>query len=515
MRDASVEKVLAQRRMARQKDSFANDPAKWAEERAGIFLWSKQKEVLRSLVDNHDTVVKAGHGVGKSFLSAVAICWWMDTRWPHGRIATTAPSLHQVESILWFEIRNVIEKVNKRYAEGETYAPMPGRLTSTNGVQAWKSDDGRVLGMGRKPPDNKEEDAFQGIHAEGGVLAIGDEAVGLSEGMIDALGNITSTEASRRLLICNPTNPASYVGKIFREDFKNWAKITISVFDAPYFTGEEVPPEVAAALTDQSYVDNKKEEYGEGTPRYLSRVQGEFAWDNDNSLIMQEDIAPAHDLELPETGERPVLGVDIAYTGRDESVIYSNDNGRVRLVDHWRQPDGDNLAIAQRIHDAALKTGAIEVRADSNGIGGPIVRDVIRMRDRDKADYNIVKMMGSEAAPNPIEHANGRAWWYDTLRYALRRGEIDLDPKDTKATDELMGIQYTLSTRRQALLIESKKDMKARGLGSPDFADAIVYATAPLSHLAEPQPGEVMRYDPTDFVGGENPENSWATALDW
>lgn len=59
---------------------YRNDPVLWAEEFLGLVLWSKQKEILRSIAENKRTAVKSCHSIGKTFLSAVASAWWISTR---------------------------------------------------------------------------------------------------------------------------------------------------------------------------------------------------------------------------------------------------------------------------------------------------------------------------------------------------------------------------------------------------------------------------------------------------
>lgn len=510
MFDQATDYALAQRRRRRRQGDYFNNPVLWAKERAGIHLWGKQAEIAMSVAENHDNVVKAGHGVGKSLLAAVLICWWVDTRWPDGRVASTAPSSHQIGAIVWYEVRNIYRAVNKRYEEGDTFATMPGYITSDN---IWKTEDGDMVGFGRKPPDHKVDDAFQGIHSRSGyVLAIGDEAVGLTEEMVDSLGNITSTGDSRRLLICNPTNPASYVGKIFKEDFANWTKHTISVFDNPNFTGEEVPDNFPLeALSDQSFVDSKKAEYGEGTPRYISRILGEFAFDNDFSLIRVEDLARAHDTDIRPSGDQPVLGVDVARFGDDLSVVYSNDNGLVRFVESWSGVDG--MTTAEKIHQIALRTTAREVRIDATGLGGPIKDRVVQIRNNDGATYDIVEMIGSQRAIDPVQHHNARAQWWDGLRYDLKAGLIDVDPSDSVLEDELLAVQYKFSARN-ALLIESKDDMRKKGRKSPDFADAMVYAAADMTYLEQPPTGKQF-VDSDEFSGEDDYGDSVLNALQW
>lgn len=197
---------------------YKDDPVLWAKEIPNIHLWSAQAEVARAVAKGGDIAVKAGHGVGKSLLAALLICWWIDTRYPDCFVASTAPSTAQISAIVWREVHGIKSKITERYKAGLIDHEMPGYIT---GDPSYKTDAGVVIGFGRKPPERNEVggsgDAFQGIHARSGVLAIGDESVGLSEDLIDALGNITSTKNSARLLICNPTNPLSYTAKLFKD----------------------------------------------------------------------------------------------------------------------------------------------------------------------------------------------------------------------------------------------------------------------------------------------------------
>ena len=86
------------------------------------------------------------------------------------------------------------------------------------------------------------------------------------------MANITTNEASRRVLIANPTDPMSYLGKIFKEEMENWKRMSISVLESPNFTGEPMPPNVLQKLTGPSYVEQKKQEYGEDSARFKARV---------------------------------------------------------------------------------------------------------------------------------------------------------------------------------------------------------------------------------------------------
>lgn len=267
-----------------------------------------------------------------SYTAGFLACWWIDTRtarYDDTFVVTTAPSLQQVAGILWREIRTFKKMIDDRYAEGLIDHKLPGTINAFN---EWKDERGKLIGFGRKPPDNKEESGLQGIH--GHVFAVADEACGVSLDMIDALANITSNEGSRRLLIGNPTNPASHFGKIFKENTGVWSLHTISVFDSPHFTDEKetTPQHVLDVLTGPQYVEDKRLEYGENSARYKARVLGEFAWDLGDTLITPEDLAVAHDTEIhPLESDSVKLGVDIARYGcfDDQTEILTDEGWKL------------------------------------------------------------------------------------------------------------------------------------------------------------------------------------------
>jgi len=507
----------------RRSAEYFNNPVLWAKDHLGIQLWSKQAEVAMSVVTDKNVVVKAGHEVGKSFLAGVLICWWVDTRWdlPGGCfVVSTAPSSKQINAIVWREVRKFWQLSQQRHLAGIIDHALPGYITS---MAHWRLESGIELGYGAKPPEHKE-DTMSGIHARY-VLAVGDEAVGLTESLIDDLGNITSNATSRRFLILNPTNPLSYVAKIFKNAITSWSKHTITVFDSPNFHGGEgLPIEVLETLVDQSYVDDKLAEWGgvyfdektgkksSTSPKYISRVLGEFAFDMGPTLVSVEDMAVGLDTDIPvDQGSRPVLGVDVSRSEfGDMNTVYSNTNGRLRFVDAWNEKNA--MRTADKIHELALSTGALEVRIDSAGLGGPIVDRVAELAEE---RYLVIGMLGGAASPNRSKWYNTRAYWYSEFQRLLAGGKIDIDITDEQLQEEMLGIEYKQqSSGLGAILIESKDDMRKRGVGSPDYADAAIYAmadTSPLTgsamgHLSK---GDIVIESPWDMLGLSRLDSSY------
>lgn len=510
--------ALSQIEKRREKQRYFSNPVLWAEEYLGIKPWSAQADVAMSVVDNKNVVVKAGHEVGKSWLAGLLICWWVDTRWdlPGGCfVVSTAPSTRQINAIVWREVRKFHNLAKKRFNEGLVDHPLPGYVTSD---AHWRLPDGIELGYGAKPADSADKesgnDSMSGIHARY-VLAVGDEAVGLSKGLIGDLANITSNATSRRFLICNPTNPLSYVASIFKRQLKGWKTHTISVFDSPNFHGrgicnadscknwaehqkmepyEGFPIEVLETLVDQTYVDDMAEEHGVDSPTYISRVTGEFAWDMGFTLIRPEDIAKSLDCEIvPSYGSVPRLGVDVSRSKRgDKNTVYKWHDGRLRFVDDWNDPDA--MATADRIHKHAMALAVKEVRIDGQGLGGPIA-DRVRMLAQ--GQYEIFEILGNDPSPDLDRWQNFRAWsWWD-LQDRMSKSLVDIDPEDEKLQEQLMGVEIKKrTTGRNNILLESKEEMAKRGIHSPDHADAAVYAAVDLTSWQNRLPvGTVIAQD--------------------
>lgn len=547
--------VLADLERREQAAGYFDDVAAWAEDFLGLKLWWKQEEIAQAIATGpiKSVAVRAGHGVGKSFLAALLVCWWIDTRpIQYVFVASTAPSADQVGAILWREIRRFHSLSQKRFAEHKklkaqgkdaSHLPdhqLPGYITMDN---KWRDNLGNLIGQGRKPPDHSE-DAFQGIHAEY-VLAIGDEACGLTESMIDSLSNITSNAKSRRLLIANPTNPRSRLGTIFRDDTGAWSLHHISVLHSPNFHGGGIcdcpehvdeplglglSEQALASLTDQSYVDEKKLEYGENSARYKARVLGEFAYEEGNTLFTQFEIGKATDATVePDVESYVILGVDVARMGRDSTFIYKFEwgliwmtdpetnekvaltdsrGGHLRFVDSWQAPGVDRLekdgtitvGTASLIHSRAMELNAREVRIDASGMGMIIIDALTTLAGN---QYEIIEMMGGGPTPDRRTYFNNRAFQFSQMRDRFGRGEIDIDPEDRLLVEELEDILYEITDGSQGggIKIESKESMKRRGVKSPDAADAAWYACADLTHLDGPQPGDTLRRTPEEILG--------------
>lgn len=506
---------------------YRDDPVLWAWEYLGVQLWSKQKEILYSLRDNRNTAVAAAHGVGKSYVAGIAVGWWVDTH-PLDEVfvASTAPTMDQV-NIIWDNIRRVHALAKRRFEEGLVDHPLPGNVTGDN---KWKLPDGTIIGQGRKPPDAKSDVAFQGRHATY-LLAIGDEAVGLSSGFLGALGNIATGEFNRQLLLANPTDPSSAMAKIWSQNLESWVRMHISLFDSPAVTPEEdFDMSLAPALSGWDYINERREEWGEDDPRYIARVLGQWAFDAGNTVFTAEELARAKNtVVVPDPVWRREIGVDIARMGKDASLVYLRERGevwetdpdtgkrlqgtgvegvRIRKLAEWKKAplvgkkDPDNPGSAERV-DTILRTEDVLVaKVDASGIGSAVVDGLADLND---GTYLVFEVFGGAPASDKRAYTNLRAETFFDLKKDMHLGRVDLDGDDEELFDELSAIQFEI-TDKGPIKIESKEAIRKDGRKSPDHADALWYAYLDIDALLDDpyhlERGDKLLIDPSEYLFG-------------
>lgn len=442
------------------------DIVAWTEQKRNGFLWSKQREVAESVIDNRYTAVKSAHGTGKSWFAANLVSWWLDQHPVGDAFAiTTAPTAPQVEAILWREISVAHEQGN-----------LPGRITWGQ-VPTWKVGD-RMIAYGRKPADyadpNKAMQAFQGIHAKF-VLVVLDEACGIPIWLWNAVDSIVTNDDARVLAIGNPDDPASEFYNVCRPG-SEYNTITISAFDLPAFTGEEVPEGLNKSLTGKGWVEERQRKWGVDSPLYQSKVLGEFPDLSDDSLITPKMVREAMERDL-ETLEIPTFGGDVARKGVDKTVAYMNRGGALRRV--HESSKASTMATAGAFARILRAHPDSPMWVDISGLGAGVYD---RLKEQ---NFNVHEFDGGSAPLDPIRYKNKRAESYWELRQEFEEGDVDLDPADLDLAAELQSIKWMLDSRGR-IIIESKDDMRKRGLPSPDHADGAMMARRSPVYVPDP-----------------------------
>jgi hypothetical protein len=477
------------------------DPVLFATHMLGIDLWPREVEILRSIKTQRRAAVKACHGVGKTFTLAVATLWWL-ARYREGIVLTTSPTQRQVRTQLWTEIHRLIERAK---------VPYP-KLKTTE--LKFRDDHNFAIGFSTNQAEN-----FQGYHGKY-VLIIADEAPGIESGIWDAVAGTMAGGTVHIVMAGNPTVPSGAFYDAFTKDPTLWHCFTISAFDTPNLQGlslEQIlqmdPVEDGPLdrnplphLVTRRWVYDQYHAWWHGdeasSPNWLARVLARFPEQAQNALIQLSwlEHAKRRAAEQPviDDGSGPlVAGVDVG-GGESETVVYvceyRHDRRRIIRMGAWRGRDTRGQVV-NFLNEFRRRLSI--VRVDAIGVGHNFG---LHLRDCRFPIELINVAMSCDSKPQLGESdparrfVNLKASFYQTLADAFERDEVE-GLVDDATMGQLAGILYELDSQGR-MSIESKQQARARGVLSPDRAEALMLA------LAEP-PCKVEYYSERNPPGAE------------
>ena len=464
-----------------------NKYGKWQDDPVGFVngaleetVWSKQREILESVRDNKRTIVPACHAPGKSHIAARAIAWWVSVH-PVGtaQVVTTATTYRQVRNVLWPHVRRVAARHK-----------LPGEVFTVE----WKIGN-EMVAYGFSA-GNHDETAVQGVHAPH-LLVVVDEAGGISQTLGTALESLMTGGHTRLLVLGNP--PTDQEGSWFERACSSdlYNVIPIGAFDTPNFTGEDagtckscpanIPPHpVATHLVDADWVNDVVKEYGEDSAFVEARVHARFPSVVANKVIPLSWIEASAD-QVVDPG--PIqLGVDIAADGGDEFVIAWAD-GMSCTVRHKSSGKANANAVdvagviltqilaAEKVHKERQISDPVRVKIDSIGVGWGVASVLKTWGSEQRHNSKIIAVNVAERARDSNRFMNQRAemWWNArNLLQPKNEGMQDVRLEiDHRCAAQMTGPTYA-SDSSGRIKIESKADMKRRGIPSPDRAEAIL-----------------------------------------
>jgi hypothetical protein len=266
----------------------------------------------------------------------------------------------------------------------------------------------------------------------------------------------------------NPDNPNAHFRNVCtatdKAAFDNI--IQISAFD--WFAEMDQYPELQSLMISPGWVEERVKRWGRDSAIFKSKVLGQFPGVSDRALITPAMLSKAHVLDLPGLGSGH-YSLDVARFGDDETVLYRNREGVVRH--EWSMRGADTMATADRLAGTlGAHQGGVGAMVDTIGVGGGVFDRVKQL------GLPVYSFNASEKAHHPDKFKNRRAEAFWGMRVMMENGELDLDPDDFELTAQLLGIEYFLD-KMGHIQIESKDDMKARGVDSPDRADAVMMVT--------------------------------------
>lgn len=427
--------------------AYADDPTGFIRDVLGEHAWRRQAEIAESVRDHSDTAVPSCFGSGKSWIAARIVAWWVCTG---GVAITTADTFRQVRDILWRELR-------RAHAQGD----LPGKIPAVE--CRWEAGAG-AWAVGIKPGDWNAE-GFQGIHGTK-VLTVYDEANGIPGNLWESGRGLAVSASDRRLAIGNPYEPIGPFWEACRS--RSWNVLPIAAIDTPLFTGEWVPAAARDGLISPEWVERLRAEGLEGTPFWVAKVEGRFPDTASNAILPLSWVEAAR--ALPHHGgAEDFAGLDVARFGSDDTVLLEGEgNGPVEATVLHGHDTMETAGLGARFLRERRGTLAI----DAIGVGAGVVDRLVEQR----LPGAVIDVNVGEGAQDPSRYINLRAelWW--ALREAFGKGEISLaalpEVPYLRLREELTAVRYRLTSAGK-VQVESKEEMRARGTGSPDAADAL------------------------------------------
>ena len=461
------------------------------------YPWTKQMEIMQSVVDNTRTAVKAGHNVGKTHIAARAGLWFLHA-YPGSVVITTAPKLPQVRDLLWGRWRQTWG-ANKPRLGGECLLM---RHTPFPGIDSWFAAGYTA----------RDEAAFAGYHEEN-MLFIFDEASGIPDHIYDSVEGMLGGLNTKILLIGNPLARTGRFFEACRDPDYN--TITISCLDHPNVVHEK---QIYAAAVAPKWPAERAKKWGRDSTMYRVRVAGDFPLEDKSALLQLGWIEECVDIdgEFKNTINRDLVlstayGIDLAGGGGGDKQVL------VRLSEFT---NGFVYEILAKMHNTRMDDVAAEVAKqarpedligyDAVGVGagfgvmlenegidiGQIVpykasfspEDLIDPEDEEDQEFENLGAESWWAFRNQLENANKH-------RFTQSMYAVYLDD-DEDLIFQLSDRKYFINERTSKIYMQPKREMSS----SCDEADAHIIALRTL--LLGGGPGRVRDLGETRATGG-------------
>jgi hypothetical protein len=415
--------------------------------------------------------VASGHGVGKGALTAMIVKWFHDTR-PHGRGIVTANTADQLSTKTWAEVAKWHNLSRTRHLSHWQAT----KLSNLLAPETWF--------ISALPWSKDRPEAFAGLHAPY-VLVVCDEASAIHDTIWDTLEGAMTTVRAIWLTFGNPTRNTGRFKEIFPGGLyaHEWRTRRIDSRTAKMANQAQIQSWIASRGIDSDFVK--------------IRVLGEHPSQSEEQFIGEDLVRAAQQREQTPYLHMPkVLGVDVATTGRTVLILRQ---GCKILWDQWFLNKGveEVAAIVSSFMDKEQPDATF---VDSVGVGAGVY-GLLR-----HTNHRVIAANGAHAVPEVPEapgelpanqiYWNMRACMYGRMREWLRtvgclplRAQV---PAEYEAQYLGLGKElqqpfwhYAVRGGYTLVVIESKDDMKERGIGSPDESDSLsltFYAPVRVQH---------------------------------
>jgi len=404
--------------------------------------------------------VASGHGIGKTAFLSWVIIWFVSVHMDIS-VVVTANTLSQLSGKTWRELA----RWHRRAIHGDWF-----QWTATS---FYLKDRPETHKANAVPWTKERSEAFAGTHAKW-VLVIYDEGSAIDDDIWEVTEGAMTTAGAIWLVFGNPTRNTGRFRECFRGRKHRW-------------TTRQVDSR-SAKKANKGQLQAWIEDHGEDSDFVRIRVRGEFPRVSATQLISTElvedaqrewrrrvpveavakalSIGPEAVAKLridPSNSAAKLLVCDVARFGSDQTVFALRHGKTFLPLEKLRGLDTQQVA---RRFDGWIR--AIEpdgVFVDASGIGAGVC-DTLRSYGHD-----IIEVNGALKALDERRFSNRRAeMWWAMKEWLGKAGAIP--HTDTDLMGDLTAPEYTYAAKDR-IQLESKDDMRARGLNSPDTGDAL------------------------------------------
>ena len=411
-------------------------------EEAGPDEW--QTKILKYLGDNILTInqalqiaMRSGTETGKTALIAWLILWYISTR-KDPRIVVTANTGSQLSTKTWAELA----KWHKMSINRHWHTWTATKFYNNNHPETWFA-----VAM---PWSLENSQAFAGTHAEY-VLMIFDEASEIPDPIWEVAEGAATKPGHIWLVFGNPSQNTGRFAECFKKYRHRWYCVEIDARQAK--------------KSDKGKIQQWLEDYGEDSDFFRVRVKGMEPRASSHQMFPYDLVEKAmgRQIHISQYQHAPVIiGGDIARFGDAKTVPTVRQGLAVTFQKGYRNLD--TMQNAGHFCHLMETEKADACFIDEGAMGAGVI-------DRCKQlGYNVIAVNFGSKATNDKKYFNkGAEMWSEMLDWLKAGGCL---PNDPELRDDLTGRQYGYDAKGR-LQLETKEDMKSRGLSSPDNADSL------------------------------------------
>lgn len=411
----------------------------------------KMGERLRSGAVARGEIIReataSGHGIGKSAFVSMVLKWAFDTM-EDTRGVVTANTELQLRTKTWAEVSKWHEM--SLTSDWSTLTATALISNAPGHDKTWRID--------AVPWSENNTEAFAGLHNEGKrLILVFDEASAIADKVWEvAMGALTDENTEIIwLAFGNPTRNTGRFRECFRRERHLWG---IDQIDSRTVEGVNL-------VELQNMVDT----YGEDSDTVKVRIRGIFPSMSTRQFISEDDADKAFKVVLRKEQfdfAPTIITCDPAWTGGDELVIALRQGLHFRVLKVLPKNDND-MWVGQ-----LLATLEDEHKADAVFIDGGYGTGIYSYGQTMQRAWQLVWF--GEASTDP-GYLNKRSQMWAAMRDWLKGGGSISE--DHQLRDELIAPE-TVPRPDGKIQLESKEQMKKRGLPSPNRADALAISFA-------------------------------------